>query len=170
MKKKLFATALLLLTTCTSFTGCHYHTRDNTTMIQTKNRESTANNYIDMNRVTEYSGTDTGLQLYFEDGTGYYLEVPQRQEGITKVYYIYTPEDLECLSHALENRNEKIIIKVSNGTVLDSEGNGVDILGNYRHYDMKNFSVGDKVQSVFVYNPKTNFIDDILYRTDTLIE
>lgn len=93
MKKKLFATALLLLTTCTSFTGCHYHTRDNTTMIQTKNRESTTNNYIDMNRVTEYSGTDTGLQLYFEDGTGYYLEVPQRQEGITEVYYIFTQED-----------------------------------------------------------------------------
>ena len=53
---------------------------------------------------------------------------------------------------------------------MDSEENGIDILGNYRHYDMEKFSVGDKVQSVFVYNPKTNFIDDILYRTDTLIE
>ena len=52
-----------------------------------------------MNRVTEYSGTDTGLQLYFEDGTGYYLEVPQRQEGITKVYYIYTPEDFDIDAH-----------------------------------------------------------------------
>ena len=42
MKKKLFATALLLLTTCTSFTGCHYHTRDNTTMIQTKSKRKIA--------------------------------------------------------------------------------------------------------------------------------
>ncbi len=102
---------------------------DNTDMIQIENRKSTAINYIDMNRVTEYSGTDTGLQLYFEDGTGYYLEVPQRQDGMTEIYYIFTQEDLECLSHALENRNEKIIIKVSNGTVLDSEGNGIDTLG-----------------------------------------
>lgn len=48
---------------------------------------------------------------------------------MTEVYYIFTQEDLECLSHALKNRNEKIIIEVSNGTVLDSEGNGIDTLG-----------------------------------------
>ena len=128
-KKRFVATTLLLLTTGTSFTGCQHNIIDNTDMIQIENRKSTAINYIDMNRVTEYSGTDTGLQLYFEDGTGYYLEVPQRQEGMTEIYYIFTQEDLECLSHALENRNEKIIIEVSNGTVLDSEGNGIDTLG-----------------------------------------
>lgn len=128
-KKRFVATTLLLLTTGTSFTGCQHNMIDNTDMIQIENRKSTAINYIDMNRVTEYSGTDTGLQLYFEDGTGYYLEVPQRQEGMTEIYYIFTQEDLECLSHALENRNEKIIIEVSNGTVLDSEGNGIDTLG-----------------------------------------
>ena len=74
---------------------------DNTDMIQVENRESTAINYIDMSCVTEYSGTDAGLQLYFEDGTGYYLEVPQRQEGMTEIYYIFTQEDLEHLSHSL---------------------------------------------------------------------
>lgn len=65
MKKKLFATALLLLTTCTSSTGCHYHTRDNTTMIQTKNRESTAINYTDMNCVTEYSEINHKITIIF---------------------------------------------------------------------------------------------------------
>lgn len=44
--------------------------RDNTDMIQVENRKSTAIKYIDMNCITEYSGTDTGLKLYFEDGTG----------------------------------------------------------------------------------------------------
>lgn len=74
MRTRLLATTLLLLTTCTLFVECQYNMRDNTDMIQIKNRESTAINYIDMNCVTEYSRTGTGLQLYFEDGTGYYLE------------------------------------------------------------------------------------------------
>lgn len=73
-KKRFVTTTLLLLATCTSFAGCQHNMIDNTDMIQVKNRESTAINYIDMSCVTEYSGTDAGLQLYFEDGTGYYLE------------------------------------------------------------------------------------------------
>lgn len=31
--------------------------------------------YIDMDTVTGYSGTDTGLMIYTDDGNGYYLEV-----------------------------------------------------------------------------------------------
>ncbi len=56
-KKRFVAITLLLLTTYTSFTGCRYNIIDNTTMIQVKNRKRTAINYIDMNCVTEYSGT-----------------------------------------------------------------------------------------------------------------
>ena len=29
---------------------------------------------VDMNTVVDYVATEYGLQLYFEDGTGYYLE------------------------------------------------------------------------------------------------
>ena len=29
---------------------------------------------VDMNTVIDFSATEYGLQLYFEDGTGYYLE------------------------------------------------------------------------------------------------
>lgn len=32
------------------------------------------NSYVDMRTVIDYSGTADGLQLYFEDGTGYYWE------------------------------------------------------------------------------------------------
>lgn len=32
------------------------------------------NSYVDMQTVTGYSGTADSLQLYFEDGTGYYWE------------------------------------------------------------------------------------------------
>ncbi|MGN8630723.1 hypothetical protein ACTNEW_03835 [Blautia sp. HCP3S3_G3] len=34
-------------------------------------------NYIDLRTVTGYSGTETGLMLYTDDGCGYYLEAEQ---------------------------------------------------------------------------------------------
>ena len=48
---------------------------------------------------------------------------------MTEIYYIFTQEDLECLSHALQNWSGKIIMEVSNEIVLDSGGNGIDTLG-----------------------------------------
>lgn len=33
-----------------------------------------ANRYLDMESVTDYIGTETGLILYTEDGSGYYWE------------------------------------------------------------------------------------------------
>lgn len=33
-----------------------------------------ANRYLDMESVTDYVGTETGLILYTEDGSGYYWE------------------------------------------------------------------------------------------------
>lgn len=33
-----------------------------------------ANRYLDMEFVTDYIGTETGLILYTEDGSGYYWE------------------------------------------------------------------------------------------------
>ena len=87
----------------------------------------------------------------------------------TEVYYIQNTEDFNALTPILENRNGKIIIEVIEGTVLDSEGNGIDTCGYYVKYDTKKFSEGDKVQTVLIYNPDTNYIDDILYRIDTLI-
>ena len=70
----------------------------------------------------------------------------------------------------LENRNGKIIIEVIDGTVLDDNGNGTDITGKYIKYDSDRFSKGDKVQTAFIYNPKTNSFDDVLYRIDTLMK
>ena len=87
----------------------------------------------------------------------------------TEVYYIQDTEDFDALTPILENRKGKIIIEVIEGTVLDSEGNGIDTCGYYVKYDTEKFSEGDKVQTVLIYNPDTNYIDDILYRIDTLI-
>lgn len=69
----------------------------------------------------------------------------------------------------LENRQGKIIIEVIEATVLDDEGNACDDFGFYVKYDSGKYEKGDRVQTAFVYNPETNYLDDILYRVDTLI-
>lgn len=88
----------------------------------------------------------------------------------TEVYFTCTKNDYDAMTEILENRNGKIIIEVIEATVLDDTGNGSDQFGFYVKYDSKRFSKGDKVQSVFVYNPDSNYIDDILYRIDSLLE
>lgn len=88
----------------------------------------------------------------------------------TEIYFTHTQKDYDAMTEILENRNGKIIIEVIEATVLDDEGNGSDQFGFYVKYDAKQFSRGDKVQSILVYNPNTNYVDDILYKVDSLIE
>ena len=160
--KKRIVKALLAMIVSVSVIGCN--------PIKTADSVTENDNCIDMNTVISYSGTANSLQLNFEDGTGYYLDIPQESDSLTEVFYIGSESDHEKLLDALENRNGKIIVEVSSGTVLDNEGNGQDICGYYIKYDLERFSAGDQVQSVFVYNPDTNAIDDIVSRTDTLIQ
>ena len=160
--KKRIVRALLAMMVSVSVIGCN--------TIKTADSVTENDNCIDMNTIISYSGTADGLQLNFRDGTGYYLEIPRELDSLTEVFYIGSESDHEKLLDALENRNGKIVIEVSNGTVLDNEGNGQDICGYYIKYDSSRFSAGDQVQSVFVYNPETNYIDDIVSRTDTLIQ
>lgn len=87
-----------------------------------------------------------------------------------EVYFTRMRNDYDAMTEVLENRNGKIIIEVIEATVLDDDGNGSDQFGFYVKYDLKRFSKGDKVQSVFVYNPDSNYTDDILYRVDSLLE
>ena len=161
MKKRLVRASLAMMVSI-SVIGCN--------TIKTADGTAETDNYIDMNTVVSYSGTANGLQLNFRDGTGYYLDIPQESDNLTEVFYISSESDHEKLLDALENRNEKIIVEMSSGTVLDDAGNGQDICGYYIKYDSERFSAGDQVQSVFVYNPETNYIDDIVSRTDTLIQ
>ena len=89
-----------------------------------------------------------GFDVY--DCTGYYLEIPeipQESDNLTEVFYISSESDHEKLLDALENRNGKIIIEVSSGTVLDDEGHGRDICGYYINMIQKDF------QPVIKFNP-----------------
>ena len=86
------------------------------------------------------------------------------------VYHSKTKEDFDRLTSIIENRNGRIIIEMVDATVLDDDGNGSDSFGFYVKYDSGRFSKGDKVRSIFVYNPKTNYLDDIVRRIDRLME
>lgn len=87
-----------------------------------------------------------------------------------EIYHTKTQEDFNKVTEVLQNRKEKIIVEIITGIVLDDSGNGTDSNGKYIKYDSDKFSKGDKVQSVFVYNPENNALDDIVYRCDVLAE
>ena len=70
----------------------------------------------------------------------------------------------------LTNRNGRIYIEVVSGIVLDKEGNGKQLnvnsnSGDYIAYNEK-YNTGDKVISLFIYNPLSNAEDDIIARLD----
>lgn len=88
----------------------------------------------------------------------------------TKVYFIRTKEDYDAMTDVLKNRNGKIIIEVIEAMVLDDDGNSSDPFGFYVKFENGKYRKGDRVQTVLVYNPDSNFSDDILYTIDTLIE
>ena len=87
----------------------------------------------------------------------------------TEVYLTRTQSDYDRMTEILQNRNGKIIIEVIEATVLDDDGNACDDFGFYVKYDSGKYEKGDRVQTAFVYNPENNYLDDILYRFDTLI-
>ncbi len=98
------------------------------------------------------------------------IGIVQMVKDSVQVYHSKTKEDFDRLTSVIENRNGRIIIEVIDATVLDDDGNGSDSFGFYVKYDSEKFSKGDKVRSVFVYNSETNYLDDIVYRVDQLME
>lgn len=86
-----------------------------------------------------------------------------------EVYFTRTKADYDRITEILENRKGKIIIEVIEATVLDDYGNACDDFGFYVKYDSGKYEKSDRVQTAFVYNPENNYLDDILYRVDTLI-
>ena len=96
--------------------------------------------------------------------------IVQMVKDSVQVHHSKTKEEFDRLTSVIENRNGRIIIEMIDATVLDDDGNGSDSFGFYVKYDSGQFSKGDKVRSVFVYNPDTNYLDDIVCRVDWLIE
>lgn len=87
----------------------------------------------------------------------------------TETYYVKSQADYERSADAITHRNGKIIIQIVQGTVISDNGDGELDTGGYIKYDA-DLKQGDRIETVLVYNPATNFDDDVMYRADTLIE
>lgn len=86
------------------------------------------------------------------------IGVMQMVKNSVQVQHSKTKEEFDRLTSVIENRNGRIIIELIDATVLDDDRNGSDSFGFYVKYDSGQFSKGDKVRSVFVYNPDTNYV------------
>ena len=87
----------------------------------------------------------------------------------TETYFIKSQADYERSADAIIHRDGKIIIQVVQGTVISDNGDGELDAGGYIKYDA-DLKQGDRVETVLIYNPATNFDNDVMYRADTLIK
>lgn len=90
----------------------------------------------------------------------------ETQDNICQVY-----DSSELTEDILANRQGKLIIEKCVGTVLDDEKNGAiqnaDSDYNYISYaDVDDCAKGDTITTYLIYNPKTNYTDDVVERFD----
>ena len=87
----------------------------------------------------------------------------------TEIYYIDSQEESDKCYEALQHRDGKIVVEVVTGTVTGENGDGqIDYQGYIKYHG--DLAVGTRIESVMIYNPDNNYIDDIMYRADTIIE
>ena len=85
--------------------------------------------------------------------------------------YINTSDDFDRCTYAIQNRNDKIIIEVVHAVVTSDNGDAMIMAdGSYIKYSADDVQTGDTMETVLVYNPFNNFIDDVMYRADTFLE
>lgn len=82
-------------------------------------------------------------------------------DNICQVY-----DSSELTEDILANRQGKLIIEKCVGTVTDDEKNGSLEDGSYISYADVNCTKGDSVITYLIYNPDTNYTDDVIERFD----
>ena len=87
------------------------------------------------------------------------------QDNICQLY-----DSSELTEDILANRQGKLIIEKCVGTVLDDEKNGAiqnaDSDYNYISYADVDCAKGDTITTYLIYNPETNYTDDVVDRFD----
>ena len=117
--------------------------------------------YASENKLTISTSTDS---YDFEPNVNV---IPSETEtdNICQVY-----DSSELTEDILANRQGKLIIEKCVGTVTDDEKNGAiqnaDSDYNYISYADVDCTKGDTVTTYLIYNPKTNYTDDVINRID----
>lgn len=89
----------------------------------------------------------------------------------TEIYDINSVKDFDRCTYAVQNRNGKIIIEVVHAVVSSDNGDArITADGSYIKYSADDVKIGDMMETVLVYNPSNNYIDDVMYRADTFLK
>lgn len=113
--------------------------------------------YANKNKLTINTSTDS---YNFEPNVNV---IPSKTEtdNICQLY-----DSSELTEDVLANRQGKLIIEKCIGTVIDDEKNGSLEDGSYISYADVDCVKGDTVITYLIYNPNTNYIDDVIDRID----
>lgn len=118
--------------------------------------------YEGKNKLTINTSTDS---YDFEPTINVIPTETETQDNICQVY-----DSSELTEDILANRQGKLIIEKCVGTVTDDEKNGAiqnaDSDYNYISYADVDCTKGDTVTTYLIYNPKTNYTDDVINRID----
>ena len=85
----------------------------------------------------------------------------ETQDNICQVY-----DSSELTEDVLANRQGKLIIEKCIGTVIDDEKNGSLEDGSYISYENVDCIKGNTIVTYLIYNPNTNYTDDVIDRID----
>lgn len=72
----------------------------------------------------------------------------------------------ELTEDILANRQGKLIIEKCVGTVTDDEKNGSLEDGSYISYESVDCTKGNTITTYLIFNPETNYTDDVIKRFD----
>lgn len=113
--------------------------------------------YASKNKLTINTSTDS---YDFEPNVNV---VPSETEtdNICQVY-----DSSELTEDILANRQGKLIIEKCIGTVIDDEKNGSLEDESYISYESVDCTKGNTIITYLIYNPETNYTDDVIERFD----
>lgn len=118
--------------------------------------------YVSKNKLTINTSTDS---YDFVPTVNVIPTETETQDNICQVY-----DSSELTEDILANRQGKLIIEKCIGTVTDDEKNGAiqntDSDYNYISYADVDCTKGDSVITYLIYNPETNYTDDVIERFD----
>ena len=114
--------------------------------------------YASENKLTISTSTDS---YDFEPNVNVIPSETETQDNICQVY-----DSSELTEDILANRQGKLIIEKCVGKVTDDEKNGSLEDGSYISYENVDCIKGNTIVTYLIYNPNTNYTDDVIDRID----
>lgn len=139
------------------------------TMSTQKTVEPNAKQYLAVNDIKSIDYFASENKLTIDTSTDSYnfeptINVISSETETNNICQVY--DSSELTEDILANRQGKLIIEKCIGTVTDDEKNGSLEDGSYISYADVDCTKGDTVITYLIYNPKTNYTDDVIERFD----